>query len=172
MAVAMRPECDALAEVVAGRDTPRVPESNAPAGGRSPAGASGDGGMVAVEFALLAPLFLIVSLGVIVYGLYFGAWLAINQAAAEAARASIAGMSFTERSTLARTTAQTIIDGYATLLDISKVTITPAQGPAANLFQVSVTYDLSSHDFSVIGGLIPVPTQTPTVTAIVSNGGY
>ncbi|WP_164767076.1 TadE/TadG family type IV pilus assembly protein, partial [Mesorhizobium sp. M7A.F.Ca.CA.004.04.1.1] len=57
-------------------------------------------GTSAVEFALLSPIFILLLLGMVAYGIYFGAANSIQQIAADAARTAIAGLNQTERQTL------------------------------------------------------------------------
>lgn len=54
----------------------------------------------AVEFALLSPIFILLLLGMVAYGVYFGAANSIQQIAADAARTAISGLNQTERQTL------------------------------------------------------------------------
>ena len=58
-------------------------------------------GSAAIEFALVAPVFLAMLLGILVYGLYFGLSHSVEQLAAQAARVSVAGLDDQERETLA-----------------------------------------------------------------------
>lgn len=132
--------------------------------------------MAAVEFALIAPVFLAIVFGILIYGLYFGTWIAVSQAAAEGARASVAGMSTAERSSLAQAAAAAVLENYGSLLNSENWTITAQPGTVAHTFEVSVRYDLSGKKFedvaSSISVLIPLPTDTPTATATVGFGGY
>src|SRR3546814_8901086 len=48
-----------------------------------------EAGVAAIEFALIAPIFLILMFGIVVYGFYFGTCIALAHAASEGARASI-----------------------------------------------------------------------------------
>jgi Flp pilus assembly protein TadG len=125
-------------------------------------------GTAAVEFAAVAPLFFLLLSGVIVYGLYFATEIAITVAATEGARASLAGLTTTERSSLAQAAAASVLGGYAPLVTSGGATVTAAPSAAnALLFQVTVRYS-----FNVAGfGVIPTPTAA-TFTATVSNGGY
>ncbi|RVD33089.1 pilus assembly protein, partial [Mesorhizobium sp. M4A.F.Ca.ET.020.02.1.1] len=52
-------------------------------------------GTTAVEFAMLAPLFILLLLGMVAYGIYFGASHSVQQIAADAARTAIAGLNQT-----------------------------------------------------------------------------
>jgi hypothetical protein len=58
-----------------------------------------DGG-AAVEFAILAPVYLMMLAGMLAYGLYFGAAHSLQQLAADAARVAIAGLDWHERNYL------------------------------------------------------------------------
>ena len=44
-------------------------------------------GIAALEFALVAPLFLVLVFGIVVYGIYFATWIVVTEAASEGARA-------------------------------------------------------------------------------------
>lgn len=150
------------------------PKSTArrPAGGTTPAGLRPDSGLAAVEFILVAPLFLMLIFATAVFGVYFGTWLAVSNAAAESARAAIAGLSETEREGLAETTAKTIFAGYAPTFNWAKVTdfkATAVDG-SPKLFQVSITYDLSGLKILPFSDL--VTGDSLTATSVVPNGGY
>ena len=56
----------------------------------------------AVEFAFIAPILLMLLFGIIGYGHAFGVYHGVQQLAAEAARASVAGLDDAERERLAR----------------------------------------------------------------------
>ncbi|MGO1074261.1 TadE/TadG family type IV pilus assembly protein [Inquilinus sp. CA228] len=128
--------------------------------------------MAAVEFILVAPAFLAIVFGILIYGFYFGTWIAISQAAAEGARASVAGMSPMERASLAQAAATAVLENYGSLLDSENWTITAQPGATPSTFQVSVQYDLSGKAFENFADLLPVPTDTPTATMTVGYGGY
>src|SRR3546814_18834761 len=51
-----------------------------------------EAGVAAIEFALIAPIFLLLMFGIVVYGFYFGTFIALANAASEGARASFAGI--------------------------------------------------------------------------------
>lgn len=59
-------------------------------------------GASALEFALIAPVFLLMIFAMIAFGIYLGAAHSLQQIAAGAARASIAGLDEEERHSLAR----------------------------------------------------------------------
>jgi Flp pilus assembly protein TadG len=125
-------------------------------------------GTAAVEFALVGPVFLILLLGVAIYGVYFTAQIAIVAAAGEGARASVTGLSVAERSAVAVQTAQTVLQSYAPLLSPASAQVSAGTvNGNNNMFQVTVSYTMPFNS-----PLIPLPTTQPSFTATVSNGGY
>ena len=58
-------------------------------------------GASAVEFALITPLFLLMLFGIVIFGGYLTMVHGVQQLAAEAARSSVAGISDSERNTIA-----------------------------------------------------------------------
>lgn len=159
-----------------GREATSRAKTGCRSAGEPPADPSGEAGLAAVEFALVAPAFLAIVFGILIYGFFFGTWIAISQAAAEGARASVAGMSTTERTSLAEAAAAAVLENYGSLLNSKNWTIKAQPGVAPHTFQVSVQYDLSGKKFedvaSSISVLIPVPTDKPTATVTVGYGGY
>ena len=149
-----------------------VKPARRPADGRSSAGLRPDSGLAAIEFILVAPLFLMLIFATAVFGVYFGTWLAVSNAAAESARAAIAGLSESEREGLAKTTAQTIFNGYAPTFTWAKVKTFQAAAVTGspNLFQVSITYDISGLKILPFSDL--VTGDSLTATSVVPNGGY
>jgi Flp pilus assembly protein TadG len=146
---------------------------HSPAGGSPSAGARGEEGVAAVEFALIAPLFLMLVFGIMIYGIYYTVWIAVTEAATEGARASVAGLTTAERESLATAMVQNIFASYAPMLTLPAGQPTfPSTGGNAGLFKVSVTYDISGFGFNSLAGLLPVPLSNPSATVTVSNGGY
>lgn len=84
-----------------------------------------DAGTSAVEFAIILPVFLVILLGILSFGLYFGAAHSTAQLAADAARASVAGLSDTERTSIATKLVANTASNYP-LLTFSKVTVAAA----------------------------------------------
>ena len=134
-----------------------------------------DEGVVAVEFALVAPLFMLLIFGTMVFALYFATFVAVIHGASEGARASVAGLSDTERGTLATARVQYVFSGYAPLLNPAHVTIR-TQAANAGLYKVTVTYPISDFQLGafynfIAGGAAGAPT-TVGYSVIVANGGY
>jgi Flp pilus assembly protein TadG len=126
-------------------------------------------GNAAIEFALVAPVFLLFAMGIVSYGGYF--WLAHNlqELANDSARAAVAGLTSDERTQLA----QSAFDSEVT--DYGALTPTKAQvlydGNAQD-FSVRISYDASASGFWIADGLIPMPSSTIVRSASIRLGGY
>lgn len=124
--------------------------------------------VAAVEFAFVAPVFLLIVAGIVVYGMYFTIQVAVTEAAAEGARLSVAGLSTAERVTLANQGASAVINSYTPMLNVKSATITAAQNSGnALLFTVTVSYPYTNF-FPI---MVPL-ASTPSAAITVSNGGY
>lgn len=129
-------------------------------------------GIAALEFALIAPALLMLVFAIIIYSFWFSALLGVRHAAAEGARAAMAGLSSSERATLARTRAQAVIDGYGELLRSGAPPVIQAEPDGIGQFKVQVRYDMSGSPLIHYASLIPLPSTTLRATVIVTNGSY
>lgn len=128
-------------------------------------------GTSAVEFALVLPLFLAIVFGIVVFGSYLAVVHGVQQLAAEAARSSIAGMSETERSTLASNYVSANAGTYP-LIDASHLSVNAASSTSnANVFVVTVNYDASSM-FIYSLPFVPAPPTTIARSAAIPYGGF
>jgi Flp pilus assembly protein TadG len=128
--------------------------------------------MAAVEFAIVAPILLMLIFAVVIYSIYFAAYLGVRQAAAEGARAAVTGMSTAERSQLAIARATTVMNAYGALLGASSTaTITAAQ-QGTGMLKVSVSYNISSSPIMGYAAFLPMPSSTIQSNVIVANGSY
>jgi Flp pilus assembly protein TadG len=142
---------------------------------------SPDDGVVAVEFALVAPLFLLLVFGTMIFALYFATFVAVIHAASEGARASIAGLTNAEREQMARARVEALFQAYQPLLKPGRATTLtqPVLAGAVPSYRVSVTYPISDFGFdwffgfmnAVSGGGGAAPT-TVSYSITVANGGY
>jgi len=100
-------------------------------------------GAAALEFAIVAPLFFLTIFTMIGYGIYLSASHAIQQIAADAARTAVAGLSETERKSLANTFIQSTTLDYA-FISRDKLTV-DVEDDISNLnqFTVTIAYDSS-----------------------------
>lgn len=132
-----------------------------------------DKGIAALEFALLAPALLTLVFSIIIYSIYFTALIGVRQAAAEGARAAVAGLSSGERVTLATTRAKEVIDTYGSMLGgKAEPDIDAGPGTTAGTFTVKVTYDMSASPIMRYAGFVPLPDKDVVASVTVTNGGY
>jgi Flp pilus assembly protein TadG len=129
-------------------------------------------GANAVEFALVAPMVILLLFGIIGFGYVFGVYHSVQQIAAEAARASVAGVSDPERDTLARDFVSASLGSYL-LLDPAKLRVTTAQsGPPHQTFEVAIRYDMSDTLLASLSALVALPPPLVERRAVVQRGGY
>lgn len=126
-------------------------------------------GAGAVEFAIVSPIFILLVFGIAIYGKVFANYIAVQELAAEAARATVAGLNNSERATLATSFVTNNISGYP-LLNPSYVTV--ATNSQTNAFKVTITYNMANDPVFRLGGNVPLPGTTLTGSAAVQNGGY
>jgi Flp pilus assembly protein TadG len=129
------------------------------------------GGASAIEFAFIATIFFTLVFGIIVYGAYFGSLGLVNHIAYEAARASMAGLSDSERTQLAEARASELVAAYSGLLDADTVQV--EAGPTGNgIFEVTVSQEFDAFGLADTLTFMPLPPTTQTATVEISNGGY
>jgi len=125
----------------------------------------------AIEFAMLAPLFLILLLGMVAYGIYFGASHSVQQIAADAARTALSGLNQTERRTLVTAFILHNAAGYP-FIDPQKLSVTAEDNAAdANQFVVAIQYD--ARDLPIWNLLpdLPLPGTTIARRSTIRIGG-
>lgn len=129
-------------------------------------------GVAAIEFAMVAPIFFLLLLGIAAYGIYFGAVSSLQELTADAARASVAGISTTER--------QTIVSNYVAqsspnykLLRGHAITVTTAPFPGdPTRYSVTLRTDISNLPLQRANSIFPMPSNIIQRTAVVRIGGY
>jgi Flp pilus assembly protein TadG len=125
----------------------------------------------AVEFALVLPVFLTIVFGIVVFGSYLAVIHGVQQLAAEAARSSIAGMSETERSSIAKTYVAANSGTYP-LIDGTRLTVNAATSTTnSNVFIVTVKYDASTM-FIYSLPFVPMPPSAIARSAAIPYGGF
>ncbi len=125
-------------------------------------------GVAVVEFALLAPMMLLILLGTLAYGGYF--WMAhsVQQLANDAARASLAGLTPAERRDIATAT---VASGLAGVADLSPARAQVTVEEAGDRLTVRVSYDTAGTPFLSLG-FVPLPDSTIRRRAAVVLGGW
>lgn len=127
-------------------------------------------GAAAVEFALVAPIFILLFMGMIAYGIYFGAMHSLQQLAADAARISIAGLDVGERERLVTRFLDTHTNGYV-FLDRDKLQIEIGDSADGTHFTVTLSYDAG--DLPIWGLLdrLPLPGEIISRSSTIRIGG-
>jgi Flp pilus assembly protein TadG len=125
-------------------------------------------GVAAIEFAIVAPLLIMMMFGMIMYGSWF--WMAhsVQSMASEGARAAIAGLDPAEREQLARAFVGLQVGDLG--LDGAKAAVEVESTP--DVIRVDIAYDASDHPLMALSGLIPSPPKVIRRTAVVRLGGY
>jgi Flp pilus assembly protein TadG len=128
-------------------------------------------GASAVEFAMLLPLFLTLVFGIVVFGSYLAVVHGVQQLAAEAARSSIAGLSDSERSSIASSYVSANVGTYP-LITPSKISVNAAtSGSDPNVFVVTVSYNANGM-FIYSLPFVPAPSSTIVRSAAIPYGGF
>ena len=116
-------------------------------------------GSMAVEFGLLAPLLLLLIFGFIGFCVELSTASGLQQLAAEAARASIGGLTDAERTQIVQAFVTAHVGAYP-FLDTQKLTVATSALASPTAFQVSLSYDLTSGIVGMVSGFVPMlPTQ-------------
>lgn len=129
-------------------------------------------GTAAIEFAMILPVFLVLLIGIFAYGSYFALVHGLQQLTAEAARASIGGLSDGERMTLAQNNIATNLNRYPFLTRNDLSLTEAATDPATSTFSVTVSYDASRMFIFNLPDFIPMPPPVIVRTAAIQRGGY
>lgn len=129
-------------------------------------------GTSAIEFAFVAPVFLLLLFGIIGFGYIFGVYHGIQQIASEAARSSVAGLNDAEREQIARDFVAAHAASYA-FIDAAKLRVTTSHGgPPQQSFEVAIAYDMSGSLYDRLSALVPLPQPTIERRAVIQRGGY
>ncbi len=128
------------------------------------------GGVSAIEFAIVAPVFILLLVGILAYGLYFGLVHSVQQLAADAARAAVAGLTAEERRSIAEARVASGAETYMLIRPDQLVTV--AEEGGADSFAVRLTYDASHLGIWGLDGLLPLPSPVIRRAAVIRRGGY
>ena len=122
-----------------------------------------------MEFALLGPLLILLLLGIIVYGGYFLIAHSVQQLANDSARAALAGLTDTERQSLATTCLTNELTTYGFL---NPRLVRLAYADQAQIMTVNIAYDASASPLWALNGMIPMPSSNIVRSAAVQVGGF
>lgn len=126
-------------------------------------------GATAVEFALLAPILVVLTFGSIQWGLYFGAAHSVQQLCNDAARVAVAGLTAKERAGLVKAHVDKWGGEYSFL---RKERIRSSVNDDGEVIVVRTDYDASNLPIFALKGLMPVPPATIRQQSVVALGGY
>lgn len=126
-------------------------------------------GASAVEFALIAPLMLVLVFAIIVYGSWFWMAQSLQMMASEAARVAVAGLSADERESLVRSYVQSA-SAQSMGLDPDGIEVSVATDALS--ISVQLRYQASAHPLQAFAVLLPPPPAHIIRTAVVRIGGY
>lgn len=124
-------------------------------------------GVAVTEFALVLPALLMLLLGIFGYGQYFLLAHSVQQIANDAARATVAGLSVTERQALATTTVDSAI---TQLPDVRSNQYSVAVTESGALVTVTVTLNATANSL-LSGSFVPMPDAVIKRQAVVRQGG-
>jgi Flp pilus assembly protein TadG len=128
-------------------------------------------GTSAVEFAIVAPILILLLFGMVAYGIYLGASHSIQQIAADAARTAIAGLDQNERISLADSYIDHNAAGYP-FIDRSKLTLDIKDDPDdADEFVVAIRYDARDLPIWNLLPNLPLPGTTIYHASTIRIGG-
>lgn len=128
-------------------------------------------GTAAVEFAILAPVFLLLVMGMIAFGIYLGAANAVQQLAADASRTAIAGLDRSERASLAKNFIQKNTGQYF-LIDPDRMTVNVNDSNVdGNQFTVVIEYDARNLPIWNLFTALPLPDTGIRRTSTIRIGG-
>lgn len=124
-------------------------------------------GNALIEFAFVLPMLAALLFGMVAYGEYFLIAHGAQQLANDAARATVAGLTAAERSTLAR---ERVTAGAGTLALVRTDWVSTDVSESGNNVTVTVSVDASA--VPLLGTrLIPMPSSMIRRTAIAHPGG-
>lgn len=127
-------------------------------------------GAAAVEFALVLPVLVTLLFGILIYGIYLGAAHNLREIAAEAARASVAGISDDERATLARQRVNAALGSSLFRPGVVGVQVGPDPSDAT-LYTVTLSVEAKALGLTGLSGLVPMPPDILKSTVSVRRGG-
>lgn len=128
-------------------------------------------GTSAVEFAILAPVFMLLLTGMLAYGIYFTAAHSLQQLAADAARTAIAGLNETERNQMVSRFISSNADGYA-LIDSRRLSVAIGDKPGdPDQYRVVLTYDAANLPIWNLYLPLPLPSKQIAFTSTIRRGG-
>ncbi|WP_411817113.1 TadE/TadG family type IV pilus assembly protein [Hyphococcus sp. DH-69] len=129
-------------------------------------------GSAAVEFAIVAPVFLMMILGMLGGGIYLGAVHSVRQLTSDVARATIAGADEGERIFIAKHYVKTNAHSYAFLRQDKLYISVEDSDIVANQFDVEIIFYADELPIWNIAGFFPFPNREIKGRTSIRNGGF
>ena len=124
----------------------------------------------AIEFGIVAPLLFAIMFGIIGFGVQFAARIGLVYAATEGGRAAVAGLTDTERNSLARTGIPNTLTSLSPLIDASKATVTVNLTNEASDQRIDISITYGDTRFAVLPYVPTFSTLNPvTVSYYVTD---
>jgi Flp pilus assembly protein TadG len=133
---------------------------------------SAERGAAAVELALVLP-----ALAALIYGIFAASWVltvqhGMQQLASEAARSAVAGLTESERDSLARAYVTSQISTYG-FINPNVLTVSTSSSDSTLSFTVTTSYDLSTSPlYSFFVRYLPMSSSIVTRSATIREGGF
>jgi Flp pilus assembly protein TadG len=128
-------------------------------------------GTSAIEFAILAPTFLLMLFGFVAYAIYFSAAHSIQQLAADAARTSIAGLDEPERNALVAGFIERNAAGYILVDPALLVFEIGDRQDDPDQYEVVLRYDATGLPIWNLYVPLPLPNRSIVFTSSIRKGG-
>ncbi len=125
----------------------------------------------AIEFALVAPIFLFLLFGIVAYGFHLALVHGVQQIAAEAARASVAGLTDDERAAIARSNVATNAPSYPLIAPTRLSIVSAATDQSTMTFLLTLRYDASDLVIYKLPFVV-MPSSEIIRTSAIQRGGY
>ncbi len=100
-------------------------------------------GTVAIEFAIVLTLLLMITFGIVAFGFQFATRIALSYAVAEGGRSAVAGLTSEERQQRAEDAVNRVLQSFSPLVDPSKAVVdvsSEGQTSDGEVILVSITY--------------------------------
>jgi Flp pilus assembly protein TadG len=128
--------------------------------------------VAALEFAMVAPVLLLMVMGMMCFGFYYTYLHELQELASSAARASVAGLNEAERDTLAKAyVANAVVNSE--LLSASDLTVsTGTSGTPAAFYEVTLAYNMKDTPLPLMAGFVHLNAANISRTSTIQFGYY
>ncbi len=129
-------------------------------------------GVAAIEFAIIAPVMILILFGIIAYGIFFGAANSVQQLAANSARAAMGGISRSERQALVDDYVENFLTHDGLLLREHLAVQVDQEEDDERFVRVTVSYEANHLPVWNLYQGLPMPERTIVRESIIRTGGF